>query len=379
MESILQHSRHNVFFMKRLYLLFLLSLFVLASCDSVKENEACLLSDIRLESAEKVSKLTDMFNSYKIVRLETNDSCLIGDRMNKIIKRDSVYYIKNFDEIFIFDNNGTFMNKLSKRGNGPDEYTGIMDFDIVPSKRGNEIWIGSDHSIIRYDAMNLELLGHIELDNFPNRLYYVNDSTIITSGPGNKWLSVCRYDGKVRDRFFEEDQANGMYKITQFDRVGDKVTYQIDDTNEAAVYDPATDSYSFMNVFPDLKGVKDRQTNRDYYEKFGYLDFGGEVAKDYDALVFFRSSGDEILAQVRKPSKECILIASNGKVSKTLEYDMLKDTGMNDIIRYDGAAFLSTPIATDSDNGFIFILESDKINEGSGESNPMLLDVSSLF
>lgn len=351
---------------------------VFSACMSGNIDNACLLPDTSIESAQKVSRLSDIFKDYRIVRLETTDSCLIGDRMSKIIKRDSIYYIKNFDEIILFHSNGQYLKKLSKRGGGPDEYTEIIDFDIVSGKDGDEIWIGSGNSILRYDASGMMSLGHIGLESSPNRLHYVNDSTIITSGPGDKWLSVCGYDGKVRKQFFDEDQANGMYKIMQFDNIDGKITYHVDDTNEAAVYDPATESYSFMKIFPDLKGVTDMQTNRDYYKKFGYLDFLGEVAKDFDALVYFRTGGNNLLAQVRKPSKECMLIASDGKTTKLIEYDMMKDSAVNDITGYDDLTFLSTPIATRSDNGFLFILESSKAEGGNEDSNPILLDVTSL-
>ena len=64
--------------------------------------------------------------------METSDDCLIGNAHKVLIKNERVY-ISDFSKamaLFVFDLNGKFIFKISKRGQGPGEYISFRDFDV---------------------------------------------------------------------------------------------------------------------------------------------------------------------------------------------------------------------------------------------------------
>ena len=79
-------------------------------------------------SQEKV-KLSSLFAEYRLIPLETNDSSLIGGRGNKVLQRDSSFYIESENTILSFDNDGHFISRFDKRGSGPEDYIDISDFE----------------------------------------------------------------------------------------------------------------------------------------------------------------------------------------------------------------------------------------------------------
>lgn len=112
------------------------------------------------EYAKFLENPSDLFERIEFVQLETNDSVLIGS-IGKIQLTDSFIYIldKTQDCIFIFNNDGSFNNKISRKGKGPGEYLGISDFEA--DDNGN-IEILAYHQLLLYDK-NLDFKKSFDL------------------------------------------------------------------------------------------------------------------------------------------------------------------------------------------------------------------------
>lgn len=111
------------------YIFILLSIFLIVSCNQQKSNN--IKSKIEIEKSlvqriDKASSMGDLFEKKNIISLETTDKCLIGEiesvifvpEYQKIIILDSEV-AKN---IFVFDLEGRFLNRIGKNGKGPGEY-----------------------------------------------------------------------------------------------------------------------------------------------------------------------------------------------------------------------------------------------------------------
>jgi hypothetical protein len=112
------------------YTVILFSFFILYGCNPADRNvneKAIITADI--DKWDKVS-IFDIFEKIEIVPLETTDSSLIRS-MQKLICHDNVFYIHDYNSvILVFDMAGKFRFKIDNRGQGPNQYTHISDFDI---------------------------------------------------------------------------------------------------------------------------------------------------------------------------------------------------------------------------------------------------------
>lgn len=74
-------------------------------------------------------------DSARFIPLETNEECLIT-KIDKLIRYKSDYYIldKDMEAIFRYDQDGHYQGKLDRKGEGPEEYVSLMDFQIENDK-----------------------------------------------------------------------------------------------------------------------------------------------------------------------------------------------------------------------------------------------------
>jgi hypothetical protein len=131
----------------------ILSIIVVSCSEKRGKNEMSQLIpiDINLSNMEESYDIAnDVSSDWDIVALETQDESLIN-YINKIIYANNQYYVldKGIGSIFIFDENGNFLRKLHKIGNGPDEYVSIASFTVIDEN----VWIVDEntHKLICYD------------------------------------------------------------------------------------------------------------------------------------------------------------------------------------------------------------------------------------
>ena len=101
----------------------------------------------------KRAPLSEMASAVEYIPLETSDSTLIGNIEKLIVWKDRYYIWDNLTEtIFCFDGNGKYLNRLYRKGEGPEEYVRISDFDI--DRENGDIYIYSNpmFSVLVYSA-----------------------------------------------------------------------------------------------------------------------------------------------------------------------------------------------------------------------------------
>jgi hypothetical protein len=126
---------HSIF-THRIFII--ISLFCLISCRNENLSTKCDQTVIiRIDDNLVDNKFTDynnLIDSIEIVKLETSKNSLIGN-IRKTIYFNNKLYVDDISNssIIIFNRNGSFVDKLSKRGKGPDEYIELRDFQIDDS------------------------------------------------------------------------------------------------------------------------------------------------------------------------------------------------------------------------------------------------------
>lgn len=114
--------------------------FLILSCkhNEKKANEPRNSSTLQNNSFQTINltdpsnlKIEDIIDSIHYIQLETNMECLISN-IRKIEAFDNKFYILDDKGagVYIFDNEGHFISKISNQGRGPKEYIKITDINF---------------------------------------------------------------------------------------------------------------------------------------------------------------------------------------------------------------------------------------------------------
>ena len=181
---------------------YILLIGLLVSCSS--DNNECTITikpTLEAASIETAGIIGDM----QLIRLETNEDCLIGD-IDKIIATDDRLYIADFSltqNVFIFDLTGKYINKIARRGRSQNEYNSLQD--IFFNKEDNTINLLSrgKSKILKFDKDG----GFIETHDLPAEfveiVYLDNYYYAVAGFYAQEW---CKNDNVVKF-----DKNNHLY------------------------------------------------------------------------------------------------------------------------------------------------------------------------
>lgn len=103
------------------------------SCN--KKNHVQKYEILSVELKEKELKASALFSKVEIIPLETTSESLITSIV-RVLECDNKYYILDGDlsVVFCFDQNGKFLYKIDKNGDGPEDYYLISEILIDQNK-----------------------------------------------------------------------------------------------------------------------------------------------------------------------------------------------------------------------------------------------------
>ena len=358
--------------MKNLLIIFIVS-FVMTSCVESYNNEKPLFNvNGYLDAKSGNIKLSDIFTNFRIVPLETNNYSIIGGRGNKIIQRDSLFFIQSDNSVLCFGSDGRFVYRFNKQGSGPHDYIYISDFDIVSSEIGkSELWISGPGGIQIYDAANRTHLRKIYLKEHVHQFKYVNKNTILLITTGEKMFQVCNNEGIIRKSFMDRDLANSVHKFCQFFKWDGNIAYQLGDTQTAIVYSIQKDELSLQPVLLPEKNVLTPYISSKYYNQYGYLKQYDKMTEDYTLLLDIRASIDKAILTWVSPRNNRLLTIISPTTYNTYCFSDI----INDIFSSHDNLFLSTLTGCESDvpNRLLFKIPSQR--QSGEEDNFWLLEV----
>ena len=155
-------------------------LLLLFGCGFSNKETNRNLIEVDLNERIDVS-IFDIFERIEIIKLETTDNSLFR-YVNKVVCFNNVFYIHDYVEktILSFDSAGKFLNKIDNRGQGPEEYIHISDFDL--DKQENKLLVLDpvSNSLLEYDLTG-QFLYKIKLPTIVgayNKIKCLNDNII---------------------------------------------------------------------------------------------------------------------------------------------------------------------------------------------------------
>lgn len=346
--------------------------FSLLSCTKERSIDSdVLFPNVSLDDfVQTRTKVTNLLDDYTLIPLETLDECLVGGRFCKIIKSDSHYFIQSMNEILEFDNNGKYEKKLSRMGNGAQEYNQLLDFDIVEDL--GEIWVSSLSGILRYKIDDFNYSGKIDISFFANKIKYVGNDKFIALTPDDKVFNLCSVEGEILNSYYNKDLANSGQRTVQFVNIQKKIVSGLADSNTAVCYDAENNLFSMQDIIPAYNDkIVTTDINRQYFDQYGEMDFSSKIMAEYVGIGAFRQVGNSSIISFRYPGIENSVVIGNG--SKNEQYTVWPEDKCiveNDITSSGDASFLLSFADSESEDSFIFLVPND-----NPDLNPLLLDV----
>lgn len=317
--------------------------------------------------------LSALFPEWRLISLETNDSSLIGGRANKVVQRGSNYYIESQGAILCFGKDGDFIRRIDKKGNGPEDYVEISDFDVIKSESGKwELWISGVNGIKIYDISSGSYLRDIPTGKYVHQFKYVNAHTVLLITSEDKFFQICDLKGNIRKSFMDKDLANSVHKFHQFFNWEGNIAYQLGDTQTAIVYDPTSDRCFMQAILPAWKYALTPEISRRYYEKYGYMEQYKHLMDDYAVLsTIYPVNNKAVFSWIYPGMNYSLMIYSSSACSLFAFSDIV-----NDIFHSDNNLFLATLLCCDSDDSstLLFQIPSEGTS-GLEEDNFRLLEV----
>jgi hypothetical protein len=145
-----------------------------------------------------VLNASEIVDKIEYIQLETKEECIIG-RISKIYILDQKIFISDSEityALYCFNNNGAFIFKISRKGNGPGEYIEISDF--VVTEKEIIIYDGRKQNFLYFDLTG----KYIRTENVG--LYF---SSFTTTGDDELFLFS---DQQVNPSLFTNPQFSGI-------------------------------------------------------------------------------------------------------------------------------------------------------------------------
>ncbi len=232
-------------------------------------------------STGSVISLDTYFNVVEVVRLESTEKSII-DYVYKLIKTDSVLFVKGGNSLFKFHSEGKFISKLTKGIGGPNEYVNLTD--VINNTSIKKLWIydSNQRTIFQFSYdLQFELSFVIDYPLFG--LEQIENGIIGTPGYMN-----------VGDEFNSIYFFSGENLITGFKPIKSSLPFNPEKSNFLHVYrhdyfSKFGDGFNYVNSFNDTIYFVDKSfsVSPKYFIDFGESKVLNEelLGKGYTSIV----------------------------------------------------------------------------------------------
>ena len=183
------------------------------ACSSPQSEDTRGLKTIHIEPDNiRDDVMLSEFAEAKLVPLPTADDLIIG-KIRRIRTSDKYICLSDWNAIYRFSRSGEFLGKIEKKGQGPDEYSDIMDFiitgddEIAVLTEGRRIlfysWDGKMTKEVKLDpSLNSALMTQLgdkllmNIGNFTRSKHVLPVFDIHTGKKTNDLLPIDEYKAK---------------------------------------------------------------------------------------------------------------------------------------------------------------------------------------
>ena len=160
----------------------LIVLSILMGCGNIDKKAHYEVPHIHIDvnTAEKHMDMSEYLDTsfFKAIPLETTAECLVGKDIMNVWYRNGRIYVweEQTESVFMFDENGKFIDKIADQGEGPREYLNIKNVSISDSLIS--IFDSQGAKILYYD-MDCNYISTHSLKDIRQSVYPVAQSFIL--------------------------------------------------------------------------------------------------------------------------------------------------------------------------------------------------------
>lgn len=316
------------------------------------------------DNAESLPLSQLLSDRVRLIPLETNDSILIG-RINKIKKFEGHYFVlADEKQVFRFDETGKYLGSLNKRGEGPEEYTSIIDFDVYQTNGVPEVWIADYAKIKRYDAVDFSFKSEVSFPFFVNKFRRVGeDALLLMSGEGENSLFITDLSGAVQHAFLPKEFPFLMFRPVQFKQYRDSLfLFQLGVSNDFVCYNSDGCNFDYGSFFTANNGLLTKDVLKEMYEQDG-IDYLGKLNQT-NCIKSFAPFGSAMCFNLL--DKETICFSKEEDSSATLSVKLKPARNvLNDLFDLPDLSFLLSLGFAESDDSLLFFVNPSSFCDGA--------------
>jgi hypothetical protein len=287
------------------------SITLCGSKSASREESAVKTISVDFSKMKNSEKEKGLFSSCKIVPLETNDSCLIG-RINKVILwQDRIFILDHYQtaSVFIFDGSGKWINTISRRGQGPDDYADLTDMFFDEQEQLLYLVCRFNQKLMLFDK-NGQLQKQEKLPGI--RLWYMEKTpegyvacanNASTPPSYNSNIYTLSSDLKIQSRHFEipkEWEYNSLGSSTMFAKYKSDVyyfpplnntVYRISNNSVSEFYKYDFGKYNFPEAWKSVEYIFDSKRDVQALNRYVQgLKYFAETDNNIYSIVLFEGS-----------------------------------------------------------------------------------------
>lgn len=175
-------------------------------CKTIKTDDTIRID----ENCAQTVNYSTIFSKADFIKLETKPDCLIAHIAKILVDRNRICCFDPWSEtLFVFDNDGHFVFKVSKSGRGPGELISCRDFIIDRKTKQIEVLDAYGRKVFTYDYDG-NLLRTIPAVNSPGFEKLLDDQYVAYSynlainsddGPVDSDIALFNAGGKISKVF----------------------------------------------------------------------------------------------------------------------------------------------------------------------------------
>jgi len=137
--------------MNKIFTGFNLLILTLYGCSPQVSNQSVEISYIEWDSLKETNPLCNVNTTVEFVQLETTNECIIN-YIKKIEYDDDFLFIEDgMQQVFAFNKEGRFMNKIGQKGGASNEYITLYDFILDREEKKVLLYDMGKRAILSYD------------------------------------------------------------------------------------------------------------------------------------------------------------------------------------------------------------------------------------
>ncbi|MDD4637516.1 MAG: 6-bladed beta-propeller [Bacteroidales bacterium] len=223
---------------------------------STRKTVMAAKNTIKVSDFGKKYDFYDVIKDIEFVPLEMTDESIVGSVSNiQFYKNFILFYDNQTRSIFIFDDKGKYIRKISRVGKGPGEYNDINDFCVHPQT--GMITIATDsRKIITYSFDLKEFKEYTDVPYAIAIAQFKNGSYAITSTQKEANLYILDANMNVLHKGLANPLQYTGVSNSSFTKLGDTFLCRLPTYYNDTIYQVTPNSFRPWRV-PDFEGHPD--------------------------------------------------------------------------------------------------------------------------